>query len=151
MKPNQLVCMFNQDIESRLYQKVQLSPPGPAPALGAAPTGHVLPGFGSGGVLTHNNAQRRVREEQLIMWLTNFGGEVKQTLDLHEVHVGDGQMADLCGCVHTPPPHPDQPHDSPTTAFREVAGKGPELQHRPTFGWGLDRDSTAAIKTRTEL
>ena len=151
MKPAQLVCMFNQDIASGLYNKVPVGGRSPSEAHGVAHgagAANILPGFGSSGVIPHldgSTGQRRVREEQLTMWLTNFGGEVKDTLDLHEIHIGNGPMADLCGCVHTPPPHPDQPHESPTTAFRET-GSGPELQHRPVFGWGLNRESDVAVK-----
>ncbi|CAD7935926.1 unnamed protein product [Amoebophrya sp. A25] len=151
MKPEQLVCMFKKDVAQGLYVQVPRSGPGGSmPSLGG------LPQMNSLGLVQEqapttiqqkHSSRKTIREQQLEMWLTNFGGERKKQgidfdyylqsdpkiMDLERTKIQDMQLADLCECVHTPPPHPDKPLDG-NHVLRD-ADDAPKLQYRPSFSW----------------
>jgi len=107
MQPQQMVCMFRKDVDFGLYVPLASNVyNGPLGSRGAA----------SGSMLR--------------TWRTSFGGEQKSADAVdYDFYLGDiarEDLADLCGCVYTPPPHPDAP--TPSHNFVQEPGQPPRLQ-----------------------
>ncbi len=154
MSPQQLVCMFRTDVENGLYEKVRKSPESQSSLLHEVVSGPrkgrkvgeaLQQGLPTKGAFEHRDLRehgRTTRDAQMDLWLQNFGGETDSDSYNHIYYLGhkfdDYMSSDLCGCVHTPAAHPDQPHEGPTNVHIGSGGTGrvSNLSHRPAFEWG---------------
>ncbi|CAD7972261.1 unnamed protein product [Amoebophrya sp. A120] len=149
MKPEQLVCMFRKDTEAGLYVQLTTTTSAGAAqqregATAASPLGPLFPNapptVGVAPVAAPPKRRKTVKQQQMDMWLKNFGGEQKkleqETFTSVEYDVGNPEvMASLCDCVYTPPPHPDEPLQGNHVNRDHADTAAPKLQYRPSFEW----------------